>query len=134
MVFKGNFKTLADALDKLDTKIRETVVMDPDRALFGSHPIYDYLSAGYGINLKSVHWEPDEIPTVSHWNDLKHILEKHYAKYMLWEGEPLPSSAANLNAQGIASVVLAPCGNRPADGDFLSVMQQNLASLGQAFQ
>lgn len=134
MAFKGNFQALSDDLDKLHSQIKEIVAKDPGRALLGSHPVYDYLSAGYGINLRSVHWEPDEVPTVSQRNDLNHILEDIKAQYMFWEGEPLPGSAAELNARGIASVVFSPCGNRPVNGDFMSVMQQNLANLKQVFQ
>ena len=133
MEFKVNFQALSDDLDKLHSKIKEVAAKDPVRALLGSHPVYDYLSAGYGINLRSVHWEPDEVPTVSQWNDLNHILEEHKAQYMLWEGEPLPGSTAELNTRGIASVVFSPCGNMPENGDFMSVMQQNITNLKQVF-
>ena len=134
MEFKVNFQALSDDLDKLHSQIREIVARDPGRALLGSHPVYDYLSAGYGINLRSVHWEPDETPTISQWNNLNHILEEHKAQYLLWEGEPLTSSTDELNARGITSVVFSPCGNRPENGDFMSVMQQNITNLKQVFQ
>ena len=134
MEFKVNFQALSNDLDKLHSQIKEIVGRDPGRALLGSHPVYDYLSAGYGINLRSVHWEPDEVPTVAQWNDLNHVLEEHKALYMLWEGEPLIGSAAKLNARGIASVVFSPCVNKPDNGDFMLVMQQNIANLKQVFQ
>jgi hypothetical protein len=35
---------------------------------------------------------------------------------------------------GLRSLVFYPCGNRPAQGDFLGVMQQNVTNLAQAFQ
>jgi zinc transport system substrate-binding protein len=85
-------------------------------------------------SLKSVHWEPNEVPTISQWNDLNHILEEHQAKDMLWEGEPLQEPVAKLMSKGIDSVVFSPGGNRPDDGDFMSVMQQNIANLKQVFQ
>ncbi len=132
--FKGNFQALADELDQLHSQIREIVAGGPGRALLGSHPVYDYLSAGYRINLRSVHWEPDEVPTVSQWNDLNHILVNYQAKSMFWEKEPLPDSVAKLNTLEIASMVFDPCGNKPTDGDFMSVMQQNITNLRQAFQ
>ncbi len=132
--FKGNFQALSDNLDQLHSQIREIVARGPGRALLGSHPVYDYLSAGYRINLRSVHWEPDEVPTVSQWNDLNHILEEHKAQYMLWEVGPLPGSTAELNARGITNVVFSPGGNKPDNGDFMSVMQQNITNLKQAFQ
>ena len=45
MEFKVNFQALSNDLDKLHSQIREIVALDPDRALLGSHPVYDYLSA-----------------------------------------------------------------------------------------
>ncbi len=129
MEFKRNFQALADDLDKLHMHIKEIVAKDPGRALLGSHPVYDYLSTGYGMNLKSVHWEPDEAPMISQWNGLNHILEEHQATYMLWEGEPLQESVSKLKSKGIDSVIFSPSANRPDEGDFLIVMQKNIADL-----
>ena len=134
MTFKENFQALADDLDKLHAQIKEIVANDPTRALLGSHPVYDYLIAGYRMNLRSVHWEPDEVPTVSQWNDLNRILEEHQAKYMLWEGVPLQESIVKLKEKGIESEIFSPCGNRPDNGDFMSTMQQNISNLKQVFQ
>jgi zinc transport system substrate-binding protein len=129
MEFKRNFQALADDLDKLHMHIKEIVAKDPGRALLGSHPVYDYLSTGYGMNLKSVHWEPDEAPMISQWNGLNHILEEHQATYMLWEGEPLQESVSKLMSKGIGSVIFSPSANRPEEGDFMTVMQKNIADL-----
>lgn len=134
MKFKSNFKALADELEMLHIQITEIVSKDPDLPLLGSHPVYDYLSAGYEINLKSVHWEPNEIPTVSQWNELNHILEEHQAKSMLWEGAPLQETVVKLKNEGIVSIVFNPSGNSPDGGNFMSVMQQNIANLRQVFQ
>ena len=134
MKFKENFKALAADLGMLHAKIQEIVSKDPNRALLGSHPVYDYLNAGYGMNLKSVHWEPDEVPTVSQWNNLNHIFEEHQAHFMLWEGAPLRETVAELKNKGIASIVFSPSGNSPDGGDFMSVMQQNITNLKQVFQ
>jgi zinc transport system substrate-binding protein len=129
MEFKRNFQILVDDLEKLHMQIREIVSKDPDRDLLGSHPVYDYLSAGYGMNLRSVHWEPDEVTTVSQWNDLNHIIEEHQAKYMLWEGEPLQETVSKLKSKGIDSVIFSPSANRPEEGDFMTVMQKNIVDL-----
>ena len=48
---------------------------------------------------------------------------------MLWEGEPLPSIKALLNAMGNVSVVYAPVVNRPSSGNILSVMRSNIERL-----
>jgi len=134
MLFKKNFKALAVELENLHAAIKAIVESDPRRAILGSHPVYDYLSAGYGMNLISVHWEPDEIPSVSQWNELKQILQKHRAEFMLWEGKPNPESIDRLKAHGVASVTFYPCGNRPERGAFMSVMRANVEQLKLAFQ
>jgi zinc transport system substrate-binding protein len=134
MQFKQNYKTLADELEGLHVSLMEIVNTDPDRALIGSHPVYDYLSAGYGINLKSVHWEPDEVPSLAQWNELKQILEEHRAAYILWEAVPVPESVDQLKAKGVASVTFDPCGNRPEKGDFMTVMKKNIDSLKIAYR
>ena len=134
MQFKQNYKALADELEELHVLLKEIVKTDPDRVLIGSHPVYDYLSAGYGMNLKSVHWEPDEVPSLSQWNELKKILEEHRATYMLWEGVPIPDSVDQLKANGVASVTFDPSGNRPEKGDFMTVMKSNVIALKDVYR
>jgi zinc transport system substrate-binding protein len=51
---------------------------------------------------------------------------------MLWEAEPLEETARRLAELGVRSVVFAPCGNTPDDGDFLTVMNQNVTALAAA--
>ena len=48
---------------------------------------------------------------------------------MIWEAEPLSQTVAALDERGIASVVVSPCANAPATGDWLTVMQTNAAAL-----
>ena len=94
-----------------------------------SHPVYQYLARRYGLNTRSVHWEPDQMPDETAWKELQTLLAAHPAKYMLWEAEPLPDVRAKLSDMGISVVVFAPAGNTPSEGDFYSVMQQNLSRL-----
>ena len=60
------------------------------------------------------------------------MLKNYRATVMLWEGPPLPETVRKLEALGVKSVVFDPCGNRPAAGDFLSVMRANIERLEQA--
>jgi len=99
-----------------------------------SHPLFDYFTRRYGLNIKSVHWEPDEIPTNEQMLELNRILKEHPAKWMIWEGIPTKKSVERLQAIGVKSLVFDPCGNKPDQGDFLSVMWQNVENLKLAFQ
>jgi zinc transport system substrate-binding protein len=118
----------------LDQRLDTMVAKQRTQPLVASHPVYQYLSRRYGLNLQSVLWEPEVMPDAEQWQVLQSILKTHAANWMLWEGEPLPASVDKLQTLGVKSLVFDPCGNTPDQGDFLSVMKQNIVNLQQAFQ
>jgi zinc transport system substrate-binding protein len=65
---------------------------------------------------------------------LNAVLKEHPAKWMIWEGKPMQGPVDRLQAIGVDSLVFDPCGNTPNQGDFLSVMRQNIDNLKPAFQ
>lgn len=132
-IFQKNYEALAEDIMALDTELRAIFTKDPERRLVVSHPVYDYLARRYGLNIKSVQWEPDEIPSFSQWQELQVMLADHSAKWMIWEGEPLEATVVKLEEKGIGSLVFSPCSNVPEQGDFLSVMQRNTKNLEMAF-
>ncbi len=133
-VFKVNFKNLEQDLRKLDLEIKSYVSGNPATPLVVSHPVYQYLARAYGLNIVSLHWEPDQNPDDREWDKLQAILKSHPARWMIWEGEPERASLARLKSMGMDSLIFDPCGNVPEKGDFLSVMWQNIESLKQAFK
>ena len=119
---------------ELDERMEQAVAgKAADRPLMGSHPVYQYLARRYGLDLRAVHFEPDASPADEAWNDLQRVLEEHPAKWMLWEGAPIDETAEKLKAMGLESVVFDPSGNRPAAGDYLSVMASNVSGLESVF-
>ena len=132
-IFQRNYQDLEKALLKLDRDIKTLVSKDPSKPFVVSHPVYDYLARAYAINIKSIHWEPDEVPTDGQLMELQNILKDHPAKWMIWEGDPVKESVDRLKAIGMQSVVFDPCGNAPDQGDFMSVMLQNVENLHEAF-
>ena len=132
--FEGRYAELEQDLLALDEHLDTIAARQRSRPLLASHPVYQYLAKRYGLNLQSVLWEPEVMPDDEEWRRLKSILQGHAAAWMLWEGDPLPTSADKLQALEVKSLVFDPCGNTPEQGDFLSVMQQNVARLQQAFQ
>jgi len=132
-VFQKNFMALEKDLITLDRDISTIVSKDPSKPLVVSHPIYDYFAQRYSLNIRSVHWEPDEMPSAGQWMELQKILKEHPAKWMIWEGKPMGESVEKLKSIGINSLVFDPCGNAPDRGDFLTVMHQNVENLKLAF-
>ena len=124
-------RQLAADLDELDAELEAAFAAVGDRPLLGSHPVYQYLARRYTLNLQSVHWEPDAEPDGAMWRELEDILEAHKADVMLWEDAPLPAVVQALEGRGIKSIVFNPCGNRPAQGDYLETMRENAAALRQ---
>jgi zinc transport system substrate-binding protein len=133
-VFQKNFQELEQDLLKLDRNLKTLVSKNPARPLMASHPVYDYFARRYGLNIKSVHWEPDDLLTNEQMMELNSILKEHPANWMIWEGDPMKQSAERLKAISVDSLVFNPCGNTPDQGDFLSVMRQNVENLKPAFQ
>jgi len=127
-------EALNDELLALDARLARISAATPSRPLLGSHPVYQYLARRYGLNLRSVLWEPDAAPTPQQWGELDAILGEHPARWMLWEAEPTSETASRLRALGVESVVFDPCANRPAAGDFMSVMGANAKSLEAALR
>jgi len=123
----------ADLLD-LDVRLSQILAARPEQPLLASHPVYQYLAARYGLDLRSVHFEPDEPPRPAAWRDLQAMLEERPAGWMMWEAEPLPETAARLREIGVESVVFSSAGNRPADGDYLSVMDANARRLATLYR
>jgi zinc transport system substrate-binding protein len=132
--FQKNFVSLEKDLIALDMEIKKIVAKNQSQPLIASHPVYDYFAKRYGLNMKSVHWEPDEMPDTKEWIELNNILKDHQAKWMIWEGKPIRDSVKKLKLIGVASFVFDPCSNTPEKGDFLSVMRENVANLRTAFE
>jgi len=79
--------------------------------------------------LKSVHWEPDEMPSNEEWQRFEELHRGHRGKIMLWEEDPLPTVAERLRKMGIDPIAFETCAGEPEKGDYLSVMKANAARL-----
>ena len=131
--FDTNYQALEKDLLDLDSKLKSIVAIKPEQNFIASHPVYDYLKQGYGIKLESVNWEPEKFPTEEQWQALEVIIQQHPSQWMIWEANPNQDTITKLKTIGINSLVFAPVGNTPNTGDFLSMMEQNIQNLQQAF-
>ena len=131
--FQQNYTALESDLSALDRRIKEIVTKNQMQPLVVSHPVYDYLAKRYGLNIKSVHWEPDEIPNNEQWMALQAILKSHPAEWMIWESNPNRATVEQLKSLGLSSIVFDPCGKLPDQGDFMTIMRNNIANLKKCF-
>jgi zinc transport system substrate-binding protein len=130
--FLTAYESLHTDLKALDADFEKLFRRLDNTPVVFSHPVYQYLERRYEVNGVSVHWEPDEVQGDAEFTQLAERLLRHPAEFMIWEGEPEPESVAALAEWEIDSVVLDPCGNRPEQGDYLTVMQKNVANLRTA--
>lgn len=133
-VFMKNHAVLRKDLLALDEEIKMIVTPAQDLPLAVSHPVYQYFAKRYGLNMVSVHWEPDEIPTAAQQEELKKILNDNPVEWMLWEGYPRKETVDLLEKMSIGRVVFQPCGNKVSGGDFLTIMQQNTENLKEIYK
>jgi zinc transport system substrate-binding protein len=133
-VIEQNYAALKSDLESLDRNLEELTKNYSSEPLLGSHPVYQYLARGYGLNIMSVHWEPEQMPEESQWRGLDELMQTHPAKWMIWEGEPSGEVVEKLRERGVNSTVFSPCGNVPEQGDYLSVMSENIERLKMVFQ
>lgn len=127
--FEAGLNRLVADLEALDRDLDVAFKPLASQPLLASHPIYQYLSRRYGLNLKSVTWEPHEVPGASEWRAFETLLKHHPAQVMLWEGTPREETVLRLKASGVRAVVFDPAANVPPSRDFLEAMRENLANV-----
>lgn len=132
-VFEQNFNALRDELMALDLKIQQRVASKAGQPMLASQPVYQYLARRYMLHVEDMQWEPDAVPGDAEWQKLRYVTESLPAQWMIWEQQPVPEIAGRLDAMGIGTLVFDPCANRPRQGDFLDVMQQNVRNLSEAY-
>lgn len=127
---RAGFETLEADLREIDSRLETWATARAGRPLVASHPVYQYLARRYELDLRSVHFEPNEEPAAGGWRDFGALVQGHGAAWMLWEETPLEETRKRLTDQfGVRSVVFDPCGNQPETGDYLTVMRSNVEAL-----
>ena len=126
---RQGFAELETVLVAMNDQLKEATASLGDQPVLFSHPVYQYFERRYGLNGYSVHWEPDTLPDEAQWRQLQSVLRQHPAKLMIWEGDPLDETQRRLSELGIESVVFSPGGNRPAEGDWLTLLQKGISAL-----
>lgn len=121
-----NLAALLADLSSLDGRLKAFGKAWGDKPLVASHPIYQYFARAYGLRIEGIEWEPEMKLKDSDLSDLKTILGKHPAQWMIWEDEPTAENVAAVETLGLKSVVFSPCANRPSEGDWLSTMKGNV--------
>lgn len=131
--FASNARAMERRIIEVSADLEQAVNAAPTTPVLFSHPVYQYLTRRFGMNARSVHWEPDEMPTPEAWAALEKLLQTHPAAWMIWESQPNPALAERLAAHGVGSVVLDPGGAQPSSGDFIDGIRENAGTLRKVY-
>jgi zinc transport system substrate-binding protein len=132
--FTANALALEQELLDLDAGLKAIVAGNPGIPVIASHPVYQYFSRRYGINLRSVMWEPEVVPGEDEWLELEQLLREHPANWFIWESGPNSANLERLQQLGIQSTVFDPSANVPDSGTFADVMTENVKALDRIFR
>jgi zinc transport system substrate-binding protein len=126
----ANREALLADLEALESAMHVATAKLKGAPVIASHPVYQYWERAYGLNVPSLLWEPEMELGPDETADLAEVMEKNPgARFFVWEGEPLPGLVDKVREAGLSSFVVSPCGNRPEEGDFLTVMRANIAAI-----
>ncbi len=129
----ANLKALEADLDALNARFASLTDGYDGTAILASHPAYNYPAFRYGWKVRNLDLDPAEPPTDQQVAEVKKIVGETGARFLLWEGDPLPEIARRFAIEaGVTSIVFSPCellggADRAAGRDYLDVMQANLA-------
>ncbi len=119
-------------LKRLDQEMERLAGLVGSRPLIVSHPVYQYWARRYGLNIRTVHWEPRVPPGAREWEELEQATQDFPATVFVWEAEPLPASQAELSKRGITSLIFCPAATLPPSGlAWREEMWRNLERLGE---
>ena len=127
--FRAAFDRLTTDIEALDARLAELLAGDRREHFLFSHPVYQYFERRYDVSGPSFHWEPDAEPTQADWQEFANTSGALADPIMLWEAPSLASTRTRLTEHGVRSVVYAPTGNRPTNGDWLTAMRANVERL-----
>lgn len=121
---------LVAELETLDAEAGTALAGLQGRTILATHPRYQYFARAYGLEIAAMEWEAGAMPTAAQWQDLEARKQDTGARILIWEAEP-PADALDMTSDmGLRSVVFSPLAGRPQTGDFLAIMRDQIAALG----
>jgi len=130
---QARFDSLNTDLAMIDNAIADHRTKWDSQPLFASRPIFQYLARWYELDITNVSWKPDEVPNGTQWNTFDKLLETHEGYWMIWNTEPGEDTRKELRKRGVGNIVFDPCANKPAEGDYLTVMKENVKQMDKMF-
>ncbi|HAH46315.1 metal ABC transporter substrate-binding protein [Gimesia sp.] len=126
---RANLEKLNDSLKPINEQLDQIQEDYPGLEWYSRRPVYQYLARRCDWTMFHLHWKSNEAPNTEDWKRLKALQEQKKISLMLCETEPAEELVHKLAEQGITVFTLNPLTVAPAQGDYVSNMQQQLTHL-----
>ncbi|MBB5964451.1 metal ABC transporter substrate-binding protein [Planomonospora venezuelensis] len=125
-------QTAAD-LTALDKELAEGLANCASDAMVTSHEAFGYLADRYKLHQIGISVDPDTEPSPARLAEVSEVAKREKVTTIFTETLVSPKVAEVLAQEvGATTAVLDPIESRPATGDYLSAMRQNLTTLKAA--
>jgi zinc transport system substrate-binding protein len=133
-VYEDNTSELLSDLESLDADFQAGLADCDRREIIVSHAAFGYLTEEYGLEQVGIAGiDPEAEPTPRRLAEVARFARDNDVSTVFFEELVSPDVAETLASEvGIETEVLNPLESRPAAGDYLSEMRQNLSKLEQA--
>lgn len=126
---RANLEKLNVSLKPLIQQLDQIQEHYPGLEWYSCRPVYQYLARRCDWTMHHLHWKSNEAPNPEDWKRIKALQEQKKISLMLCETEPAEELVHKLAEQGITVFTLNPLTVAPAQGDYVSNMQQQLTHL-----
>ena len=120
---------LVAELMALDAEARDVLTALQGTTILATHPRYQYFARAYGLDIASLEWDAGAMPNDAEWQALQDIADQKGATLLIWEATPPDAAMNRASEMGLKSVVFSPLATRPSNGDFVLVMQTQIANM-----
>ncbi|WP_230880824.1 metal ABC transporter substrate-binding protein [Planomonospora sp. ID91781] len=125
-------KAAAD-LTALDGELAQGLADCASRSIVTGHEAFGYLADRYKLKQVGISVDPDAEPSPARLAEVAEVAKREKVTTIFTETLVSPKVAEVLAQEvGATTAVLDPIESRPADGDYLSAMRQNLTTLKKA--
>lgn len=132
--YASNAREVVSDLEALDHDMRDGLKDCERRAIVVSHEAFGYLTAEFGLRQVGIAGlDPEAEPSPARLAEVEEFAEDHGVTTIFFEELVSPEVAEALADElGISTDVLSPLESAPQNGDYLTAMRSNLASLRSA--
>ncbi|MFB9879880.1 metal ABC transporter substrate-binding protein [Planobispora siamensis] len=131
--YKDRAAKVAAELNALDGELAEGLTGCDSQTLVTSHQAFGYLADRYKLHQVGISVDPDSEPSPARLAEVAEVAKREKVTTIFTETLVSPKVAEVLAQEvGAKTAVLDPIESRPATGDYLSAMRQNLTTLRAA--